>query len=184
MMPKASQPAARSASDESVAAAPRSLPVAPAKRAVPASVAPSIICADIVLHGSLESSGDIQLDGRVEGNVRSTVLVVSEKAVIEGEVVADDVTVRGSVRGRIRARKVLLCSGSRVEGDILYGTIVAEAGARFEGYCLYADDPLSWELVPEKTNLLQPALSVITAEADTPEAETLSEEAPRSQTAA
>jgi cytoskeletal protein CcmA (bactofilin family) len=167
LMPTASRPTARSASDETVPAGPHMSALAAARRPKQTAVAPSIISAEFVLQGDLESTGDIHLDGRVEGNVRSAVLVVGDKAVIQGEVAADDVTVRGCIRGSIRARKVLLCAGARVEGDVLYGTFVAEAGARFEGTCRYADDPLSQENAPEDT-----------LEAETPL------EARRSQTAA
>jgi cytoskeletal protein CcmA (bactofilin family) len=164
-------------SNESAPARLHLLPLATAKRSKQTSAAPSIICADIFLHGTLESTGDIQLDGRVEGNVLSARLVVGDEAVIQGEVIADDVTVRGSIWGSIRARKVLLRSGARVEGDILYGIFAAEAGAQFEGYCRYVDDPLSQENAPAAT--CGPVVSEDTVEADTP-----SEEAPLSQTAA
>src|SRR5436309_2750440 len=76
--------------------------------------APSIISADVVVTGTLSSTGDMQVDGRVEGDVHSAALVVGEKATIQGEVIADEVTVRGRVEGSIRARKVLLCSTCHV----------------------------------------------------------------------
>jgi cytoskeletal protein CcmA (bactofilin family) len=137
--------------EESVPAAPRLLPLAPAKRLTRSPAGTTIICADIVLRGALESTGDVQLYGRVEGSVRAAVLVVKDKAVIEGDVIADDVTVRGSIRGSIRARKVLLCAGSSVEADIHYSTFAAENGARIEGNCRYVDDPLSQEDTPAAT---------------------------------
>jgi len=121
-----------------------------ATRPKQASTAPSIIAADIVLHGGLESTGDIQLDGCVDGNVRSAGLVIDEKAIVQGDVIADDVTVRGRVRGTIRARKVHLCAGSRIEGEILYAIFSAEAGAQIEGQCRYAADPLALENAPEE----------------------------------
>lgn len=185
MMPKTSRSASPDAqreevapargSGESVPAGSRSLALAAAKRSKQTTAAPSIICADIVLHGALESTGDIQLDGCVEGNVRSAFLVVDDKAVIRGDVIADDVTVRGCIRGSIRARRVLLCSGSRVEGDILYGIFAAEAGAQFVGTCRYADDPLAQEKAPAATG----GMPEEPVEADTP-----SEEVALSQTAA
>ena len=164
MMPKASVPAA-----------PPAPPLAAAKRPKQPAAAPSIISADIVLYGALESTGDIQLDGRVEGNVRSAGLVVDDKAVIQGDVMADDVTVRGSIRGNICARKVLLGSGARVKGDILYETLAAEAGAQFEGYCRYVDDPLAQENAPATT---------CGVPEEPVEADTLPEEVTLSQTAA
>src|ERR1700733_2180595 len=119
-------------------------PVSQQKRAVRSS-APSIISADLVVNGTLTSAGDIQIDGRVEGDVRSTGLVVGEKAFIQGEVLAEDLTVRGRIQGGIRARKVLLCSTCHVEGNILHEAFSVEAGAFFEGNCRHSDNPLSEE---------------------------------------
>jgi cytoskeletal protein CcmA (bactofilin family) len=107
------------------------------------SSAPSIISADLVVNGTLTSSGDIQIDGKVEGNVNSTGLVIGDKAFIEGDVMAEDVTVRGRVKGSIRARKVLLASTCHVEGDILHEAFAVETGAFFEGNCRHADNPLA-----------------------------------------
>ena len=116
-------------------------PPAQPKRARALS-APSIISADMVINGTLNSSGDIQIDGRVEGDVRSVGLVIGDKAEIHGEIYAEDVTVRGKVVGRIRARKVLLAATSHVEGDILHEAFAVESGAFFEGNCRHSDNPL------------------------------------------
>src|SRR6201996_3513776 len=107
------------------------------------SSAPSIISADLVVTGALTSTGDIQIDGRVEGDVRSTGLVIGDKAFILGDVMGDDVTIRGRVQGSIRARKVLLCSTCHVEGNILHEAFAVEAGAFFEGNCRHSDNPLA-----------------------------------------
>ncbi|MGH6871212.1 MAG: bactofilin family protein [Rhizomicrobium sp.] len=115
-----------------------------AKRAARSS-APSIISADLVVQGTLTSTGDIQIDGRVEGDVRSSGLVIGDKAFIQGEVFAEDVTVRGRIQGGIRARKVLLCTTCHVEGNILHEAFAVEAGAFFEGNCRHSDNPLSEE---------------------------------------
>jgi cytoskeletal protein CcmA (bactofilin family) len=104
--------------------------------------APSIISTDMIIQGALNSTGDIQIDGRLEGDVRSVGLVIGEKAEIHGEIYAEDVTVRGKVVGRIRARKVLLAATSHVEGDILHEAFAVESGAFFEGNCRHSDNPL------------------------------------------
>jgi cytoskeletal protein CcmA (bactofilin family) len=131
------------------AAAAPSTPTQPLKRAGRSS-APSIISADLVVNGTLTSTGDIQVDGRVEGDVRSAGLVVGDKAFIHGEVLAEDITVRGRVQGSIRARKVLLCATSHVEGNILHEAFAVETGAFFEGNCRHADNPLSDDNAPKK----------------------------------
>lgn len=130
--------------DSTAPAAPTpSSPSAQPKRVAGRSSAPSIISADLVVNGTLTSSGDIQIDGRVEGDVHSAGLVIGEKAFIHGEVLADDVTVRGRVQGSVRARKVLLCATCHVEGNILHEAFAVEAGAFFEGNCRHSDNPLS-----------------------------------------
>ncbi|HWA68751.1 MAG TPA: polymer-forming cytoskeletal protein [Rhizomicrobium sp.] len=148
------------------AAPPVPAPPPQAKRARPLS-APSIISADMVINGTVTSAGDIQIDGRVEGDVRSAGLVIGENAEIHGEIYADDVTVRGKVLGRIRARKVLLASTSHVEGDILHEAFAVESGAFFEGNCRHSDNPLGEErpsatFEPDKPAVVFAALSPVT----------------------
>jgi cytoskeletal protein CcmA (bactofilin family) len=120
------------------------------------SSAPSIISVDVVVNGTLTSTGDMQIDGRVEGDVRSVGLVIGDKAEIHGEIVAEDVTVRGRVVGRIRARKVLLCATSHVEGDILHEAFAVETGAFFEGNCRHSDNPLG-DSAPAKPAAVTPS---------------------------
>lgn len=105
--------------------------------------APSIISSDVVITGILQSDGDIQIDGRVEGNVRSAGLVIGEKAVIHGEIQAEHVVVRGRVEGGIRAREVTLAAGSHVQGDILHENLEVEFGAFVEGMFRHSPDPLA-----------------------------------------
>lgn len=120
------------------------VPASPAqKQARPGRAAPSIISADVVLVGNITSGGDIQIDGTVEGDIRSTSLTVGEKATINGEIVADDVVIRGRVMGSVRARRVQLCSNCHVEGNILHEALAVETGAFFEGNCRHSADPMA-----------------------------------------
>ena len=128
--------------DAAPAPQPMLTPPQPAPKRARTLSAPSIISADMVINGSINSTGDIQIDGRIEGDVRSVGLVIGDKAEISGEVLAEDVTVRGKVTGRIRARKVLLAATSHVEGDILHEAFSVESGAFFEGNCRHSDNPL------------------------------------------
>jgi cytoskeletal protein CcmA (bactofilin family) len=141
---------AKDAAPEAPTATPAATPTPPPqqppqKRAAGPRSAPSIISGDLTVTGTLSSTGDMQVDGRVEGDVHSAALVVGEKAVIQGEVIADEVTVRGRVEGSIRARKILLCSTCHVEGNILHEAFAVEAGAFFEGNCRHSDNPLADE---------------------------------------
>ncbi len=112
----------------------------------PRTAAPSIICADVVITGILCGDGDIQVDGRIEGNIRAATLVLGETSQVHGEVQAERVTVRGRVDGSIRAREVLLAASSHVEGDVLHTTLEVESGAVINGNFRHAADPLADQL--------------------------------------
>jgi cytoskeletal protein CcmA (bactofilin family) len=102
----------------------------------------SVLSSDLTVVGNLRTTGDIQIEGVVEGDVRAHLLTVGETATIKGEIVADDIVVNGRVVGRVRGLKVRLTSTARVEGDIIHKTIAIESGAHFEGSVQRQEDPL------------------------------------------
>jgi cytoskeletal protein CcmA (bactofilin family) len=103
----------------------------------------SVLSSDLHVEGNIRTTGDVQVEGTVDGDIRAHLLTVGETATIKGEVVADDVVVNGRIVGRVRGLKVRLTSSARVEGDIIHKTIAIESGAHFEGSVQRQDDPLS-----------------------------------------
>lgn len=103
----------------------------------------SVLSSDLTVTGNIRTSGDIQVEAQVEGDIRAHMLTVGESATIKGEIVADDIVINGRVIGRVRGLKVRLTSTARVEGDIIHKTIAIESGAHFEGSVQRQDDPLS-----------------------------------------
>ncbi len=102
----------------------------------------SVLSSDLVITGNIKTTGDIQIEGTVEGDIRAHLLTVGEGATVKGECLADDVVVNGRVIGRVRGLKVRLTSSARVEGDIIHKTIAIESGAHFEGSVQRQEDPL------------------------------------------
>ena len=116
------------------AAKPVEKPMAMSVNASKSSV-PSIISASLHVVGNLVSEGDIQIDGAVDGDIRTTIVTIGQSAEVKGEVVAESVTVHGRIEGTIRARTVILGKTARIDGDIYQETLAIEAGAHFEGQC-------------------------------------------------
>ena len=96
---------------------------------------PSIISSDVRIVGDLQSQGEVQVDGAIDGDIRTHTLLVGEGAHITGEIVADTVIVRGSVAGQVKARSVELAKTAHVIGDILHEDLAMETGAFLEGHC-------------------------------------------------
>lgn len=102
-----------------------------------------MLSSDLTILGNVRSSGDIQVEGTVEGDIHAQMLIVGESSTVKGEIVADEIVVHGRVVGRVRGLKVRLSSSARCEGDIVHKTIAIESGAHFEGSVQRQDDPLA-----------------------------------------
>ena len=115
--------------------------VAPVARQAPAPAStqasnqntPSLISPDLKIAGDLISAGDLQIEGVVEGDIRSRMLTVGEGARIKGSISSETVRVCGTVSGQINANSVILTKTAKVSGDIVHETLSMEAGAHFEG---------------------------------------------------
>jgi len=115
----------------------KSRPVKPAPEII--KVAPSIISSNLHIVGNLMGEGDIQIDGRVEGDIKTKSLTIGESALVIGEILAEEISIRGRVEGLIRGRIVRLFKTAQVTGDILHEAISIEQGAMIEGQVKRAD---------------------------------------------
>jgi len=111
----------------------------------------SILSTDLYIKGNIKTSGDIQIEGEIVGDVRAHLLTIGETARIKGEICADDVVVNGHVAGTVRGLKVRLTATARVEGDIIHKTIAIESGAHFEGSVRREEEPLTAPKTAGKT---------------------------------
>jgi cytoskeletal protein CcmA (bactofilin family) len=96
--------------------------------------------------GDLWSDGDIQIDGRLCGNVNCAQLIVGKDGAVTGVIIAEEAIIRGKTRGLIRATRVLLQASARVESEIIYQSLSVDEGARFEGISRPRANPFAEEL--------------------------------------
>lgn len=114
-------------------------PSRPATAAGGRSAIPSLLGSDLRITGDISSSGEVQVDGRVEGDIIADCLIVSETGVIDGAIAANSVRVLGTVNGPITAGSVKLGRSARVTGDIVHQTLSVEEGAFVSGHCRRSD---------------------------------------------
>ena len=96
---------------------------------------PSIISPDLTVHGDLICEGDLQIEGSIEGDVKSRNLTIGKAGSVKGAVEAEIIQVSGSIRGQIKAKTVTLQGAAQVSSDIWYKNLVIEAGALLNGMC-------------------------------------------------
>jgi cytoskeletal protein CcmA (bactofilin family) len=99
------------------------------------------------VHGDVDFSGGLHIDGHVFGGVSAygtgeSTVSLSESGIIEGGVVATHVVVNGGVHGDVHATgKVALGPRARVIGNVQYGMIEMAAGAEITGTLLQVKAP-------------------------------------------
>jgi cytoskeletal protein CcmA (bactofilin family) len=95
----------------------------------------SIIASDMTVIGDLETEGVVRVEGRVRGTVRvGAQVLVSQGAVIEGDLHTQEAVIAGQVSGAIHAReRVELLATAMVAGDILTPRISIIEGAQVTG---------------------------------------------------
>ena len=100
-----------------------------------APAGPSLIGAGASFVGRLESNGDVQIEGSVEGEVRGQGVRLGADARIKGTIVGEVAQLSGTVDGNIEAQTVILTKSARVSGDIRYRSLQIEEGAHIDGNC-------------------------------------------------
>ncbi|WP_419241661.1 bactofilin family protein [Cardinium endosymbiont of Nabis limbatus] len=89
------------------------------------------------LEGNITTTGNLRIEGKVTGAIKTKAKVVlSHTAQIEGNIAAHNAEIGGEVKGIIEVVELLvLKSTATVWGDIVANKLVFEEGACFDGKC-------------------------------------------------
>ncbi len=99
----------------------------------------SLIASGTVITGDIAFADGLRVDGHIMGNLTASketpsLLVISETAVIMGEIRADHVIINGAVQGPIEAAQLLeLQPKAKIEGDVSYKALEMHQGAVISG---------------------------------------------------
>lgn len=91
------------------------------------------------LKGDIVFSGGLRVDGKVRGNITASgegnsTLVLSEHAVVTGNVTVPHMIVNGKIKGNVYAAERLeLQSKAEITGDVVYKVVEIAAGASVNG---------------------------------------------------
>jgi cytoskeletal protein CcmA (bactofilin family) len=95
----------------------------------------TVIGQGIFLRGSIKGDGDVEIRGRIEGDVEvGGEVTIGEGALVKADVTARRITVRGAVAGNLTGEDgVRLEDGARVVGDLRGAGIGIAEGALLRG---------------------------------------------------
>ena len=81
----------------------------------------------------------MQIDGKVEGNIRCRSLIVADTGEVSGKVACESVSLHGTLTGTVHGKAVTLSSTARMVGEVTHATLTIEPGAHFKGQCIPVD---------------------------------------------
>jgi cytoskeletal protein CcmA (bactofilin family) len=104
----------------------------------------TILSSDIEFSGTLNFEKPLLIRGKFSGVVESRgILVVDETAVVDADIAANRVVIRGSVKGDVRAvEKVEITVTGRLIGNVNAPEVFMETGCMFNGRCTMAEKSL------------------------------------------
>ena len=93
------------------------------------------LASDVEIKGNLKFSGELAFDGKLEGEINTDgVLNLGDSAVVNGNINATTVVVRGKITGNINAKeKIEIKTKAELFGDIRAAKLVVEEGVTFVG---------------------------------------------------
>jgi cytoskeletal protein CcmA (bactofilin family) len=118
--------------------------------------------------GKISSEGTLNVLGRVEGELRASIVRISDGAQVEGTIAAQELTIGGRFKGTIQADRVMLTNSAVVEGEIHHRSLAIEENAWFAGASRpkeasaseNTDQPSPIQLVPTDGNQINASREV------------------------
>ncbi len=105
----------------------------------------NLVGSGTTIKGELDSKGDVRIDGKIIGEVRSKgKIVLGDTGVIEGDVYCTNADFSGKIEGKADVSELLALKATAVfNGDIITNKLSIEPGANFSGTCSMEKDDTS-----------------------------------------
>ena len=92
----------------------------------------SVISDEITIVGNINSTGDLVINGKVDGEISCDSLEIGPNGNVKGNVKAEFCVVSGNIEGKLSARSINITSTGNLNGRLSYGKIAIENGALVE----------------------------------------------------
>lgn len=114
------------------------------KNKIKSSKIDTLVGQGVEVTGDIKFQGGLHLDGTIKGNVSTadkadgTVLVISDRGRVEGDVYVAYAVINGEVIGNVYAsEKLELSAKARISGNVEYNLLEMASGAEINGQMLH-----------------------------------------------
>ena len=103
----------------------------------------TLIGKNTIVKGDLHYRGGLHIEGKVQGNLIAdnqdkTVLIVSEKGCVEGDVKGPIIILNGRIDGNVYSTATLeMARHAKVKGNVYYNLLEMEVGAKVNGSLIH-----------------------------------------------
>lgn len=97
----------------------------------------NIIGKGTIVNGSIETFGNIRVEGKVVGDIKTkSKAAFGHSSQVDGSVLAQNAEVAGHITGTIEVtEQLVLKATATIDGDIITNKLLVETGATFNGKC-------------------------------------------------
>jgi cytoskeletal protein CcmA (bactofilin family) len=89
----------------------------------------SVVASDMQITGTLRSSGQVQIDGIVNGDVFAPEITLGQSGTVIGALVAQRISLYGTLHGAIEGGQVTIGRTARIHARIDHDGLTIETGA-------------------------------------------------------
>ncbi|MBR2140838.1 MAG: polymer-forming cytoskeletal protein [Rickettsiales bacterium] len=90
---------------------------------------PSVIAKGVVIKGNIENGQNIEIEGKIEGDITAKIVTIRENGVVNGNVKCEIFNISGTFDGNVNSDKINIADTSVVNGTLEYNFLSVDFGA-------------------------------------------------------
>lgn len=103
----------------------------------------TLIAKDTEIHGDVKFSGNLEVEGKIFGNITANggaeaSVRVLEFGQVEGDIYVPKANLNGEIKGNVHAKTLELAAKARIDGNVHYEALEMTKGAQVNGNLVYA----------------------------------------------
>ena len=93
----------------------------------------SIISKDLFLKGDLTTDGLLEIEGKIEGNIKGNEITFRERGFVNGNIISNISNIKGNFRGTIKSQRINVSGKANIKGTLEYVSLCVEDGSSIDG---------------------------------------------------
>ena len=93
----------------------------------------SIISKDLFLKGDLTTDGLLEIEGKIEGNIKGNEITIRESGFVNGNIISNILNIKGNFQGIIKSQRINVSGKANIKGTLEYVSLCVEDGSSIDG---------------------------------------------------